>query len=65
MANWFKLSSNKPHPGEIRSLELQIRILKQKREFLPRQIAMLQQERADIPRQIHALETQLNSLRSS
>lgn len=63
MANWFNKMSNKPHPGEIRSLELQIRLLKDKRDFLPKQIEVLQREKAELPRQINALEKQLDHLR--
>ncbi len=64
MANWWK-TSEKARPGEIRALELQIRALKDKRDFIPKQIDILQLERASIPRQIAALEKQLDHLRSS
>jgi predicted nucleic acid-binding Zn-ribbon protein len=65
MANWFNKLADKPNPGEIRALELQIKTLKDKRDFLPKQIELLQRERADLPRQINALEKQLDALRKS
>ena len=64
MGNWFTKLSDKVRPGEIKALELQIRSLKDRRDFLPKQISILQQEKDSIPRQISALEKQLDSLRS-
>lgn len=64
MANWYNKTA-KARPGEIRSLEIQIALLKEKRDFLPRQIELLQREKAELPRQINALEKQLDHLRRS
>lgn len=61
--SWYTKIADKPNPGEIRALELQIKMLKEKRDFLPKQITLLEQEKADLPRQINALEKQLDSLR--
>jgi predicted nucleic acid-binding Zn-ribbon protein len=63
MPNWLRKLSDKANPGEIKALELQIRILKEKRDFVPKQIALLEQEKANLPRQINALEKQLDYLR--
>jgi hypothetical protein len=74
MSSWYaKLAKNgidakqaeKARPGEIRALELQIRMLKDKKEFIPKQIELLQREKAELPRQILALERQLDYLRSN
>lgn len=61
--SWYTKIADKPNPGEIRSLELQIKMLKDKRDFLPKQIAVLEQEKANLPRQINSLEKQLDFLR--
>lgn len=53
----------KPMPGEIRGLELQVRALKDRRQFLPKQIEVLQREHEQIPKQISALERQIEALR--
>lgn len=60
--NWFKFS--KAQPGEIRSLQLQVDMLKDKKQFIPKQITQLRNELDDITRQILSLEKQLNYLRS-
>ena len=59
-----KTQPRKPSPGEIRSLELQIEMLRDRKSFLPRQIDMLRKELDNIPSQISALQRQLQSLRS-
>ena len=57
------LKSAKANPGEIKSLEYQIEILKDKKQFLPKQIEILRRELDMLPQQISALEKQLASLR--
>ena len=73
MKNWFNIISSvklptkvavKPAPGEIKVLELQLDMLRDKKKFIPRQIDQMRRELSDITEQITSLERQLNHLRS-
>jgi chromosome segregation ATPase len=57
------IKAQKAAPGEIKSLEYQLRNLRDRKDFLPRQIDVLRRELDQIPRQISALEKQLSALR--
>lgn len=62
---YIQTAPRKPSPGEIKAIEAQIDILKQRKSFLPKQIDVLRKELDTIPRQIDALQRQLQSLRSN
>jgi septal ring factor EnvC (AmiA/AmiB activator) len=55
--------AEKATPGEIKSLEYQLRNLKDRKDFLPRQIDVLRRELDQLPKQIAAVERQLSALR--
>jgi chaperonin cofactor prefoldin len=55
--------ADKPYPYEIKTLELQLRALKDRRDFLPRQIELLKREQDQLPKQITALQNQLDAMR--
>ena len=55
--------AQKAAPGEIKSLEYQLRNLRDRKDFLPRQIEVLRRELDQIPRQINAIERQISALR--
>lgn len=63
--NDMGVSPYKPAPGEIKAIESQIDILRDRKNFLPKQIDMLRRELDNLPRQIQGLEKQLSALRSA
>jgi chromosome segregation ATPase len=59
--SWYTTAKN--NTAEINALEIQIKALDDKKQFLPRQIAALKQELDTIPRQIDALKAQIRAIK--
>ena len=60
--SWYKQAKSE-HSAEIKSLEIQIQYLQDKRAYLPKWIAFLQLEQNTIPRQVEAFKNQINELK--
>jgi prefoldin subunit 5 len=58
---WYTDSAG--NSAEVRSLEIQLKLLREKRDLLPRQIDALRREYETLPRLISAIEAQIRALK--